>query len=272
MKFDDLDARLRSIETAEDRYLPPGGNLIARLDGRSFTKLTKETLTLEAPFDVLFRSAMEEAVRHLMSCFKMDYGYCQSDEISLLFAVDETAFGRKERKLLSVLAGEASARLSLTIGHPAAFDCRLLVLPSEQLVVDYFRWRREDAQRNCLGAHCYWTLRRAGKTPAAAARVFDGMSQQQKVAFLAEQGIVWTDIPAWQRGGVAFVYREIEKEAVNPRTGEPTRARRRRLEALEDVPDGQLYTDFLTALLQGRGSPPPRSSPGDRGVPPEPPQ
>ena len=36
----------------------------------------------------------------------------------------------------------------------AAFDCRISQLPSLDLVVDYFRWRGEDARRNALNAHC----------------------------------------------------------------------------------------------------------------------
>lgn len=44
MKFDDLDARMRVFETVHDQCVLPGIFMVARLDGRSFTKLTKETL------------------------------------------------------------------------------------------------------------------------------------------------------------------------------------------------------------------------------------
>ena len=42
MKFDDLDAKMRQFETAQDFYVLPGLFLVARLDGRGFTRLTKE--------------------------------------------------------------------------------------------------------------------------------------------------------------------------------------------------------------------------------------
>ncbi len=34
---------------------------------------------------------------------------------------------------------------SLKLGQPACFDCRISQLPTAELVVDYFRWRNEDA-------------------------------------------------------------------------------------------------------------------------------
>src|SRR6476659_7662308 len=104
MKFDELDERMRVFETAHDVCVLPGIRIVARLDGRNFTRLTKETLQLERPFDVRFRDYMIATVEHLMECgFRILYGYTQSDEISLLFHPEEVGFGRKERKLNSVL-------------------------------------------------------------------------------------------------------------------------------------------------------------------------
>ena len=99
---------------------------------------------------------MIETVRHLMNCgFKFTYGYTQSDEISLLFSHEENSFGRKLRKLDSILAGEASAKFSLLLGDVASFDCRISQLPTKELVRDYFRWRNEDAFRNALNAQAH---------------------------------------------------------------------------------------------------------------------
>jgi tRNA(His) guanylyltransferase len=110
---------------------------------------------------VRFRDLMVATTRHLLTCgFNIVYGCTHSDEISLLFHPQEDSFGRKLRKLLSILAGEASAAFALQLGSVASFDARIAQLPSRQRVVDYFRWRAEDAHRNALNAHCYWLLRR----------------------------------------------------------------------------------------------------------------
>jgi len=156
MKFDELDAKMRVFETAQDQVVLPEMFMVARIDGRSFTKLTKQKQTFEAPFDERFRDFMIETVKHLMTCgFRIVYGYTQSDEISLLFHPDEQLFGRKIRKYNSLLAGEASAKFSLQLGDVAAFDCRISQLPNAALVVDYFRWHNEDAFRHSLSAHAY---------------------------------------------------------------------------------------------------------------------
>lgn len=122
--------------------------VVARLDGHGFTRLTKKEWNLEKLFDIRFRDLMISTTKHLMDCgFRIMYGYTQSDEISLLFHLDDDTFGRKERKLLSILASEASVSFSLAAGRPAIFDCRLIPLPNKELVVDYFRWRQEDSHR-----------------------------------------------------------------------------------------------------------------------------
>ena len=42
MKFDDFDKKMRIYEQSLDQTILPEIFIVARLDGRSFTKLTKE--------------------------------------------------------------------------------------------------------------------------------------------------------------------------------------------------------------------------------------
>ena len=67
MKFDELDDKMRVFETAHDLCVLPGLYMVARLDGRSFTRLTKEVHQFEAPFDVRFRDMMLATAEHLMT-------------------------------------------------------------------------------------------------------------------------------------------------------------------------------------------------------------
>ena len=160
MKFDDLDAQMRQFEVAHDDCVPAGVYLVARIDGRGFTRLTKEIHPFDRPFDVRIRDMMLTTTEALLTEFDATYGYTQSDEISLLFSIRCDLFSRKLRKLNSVLAGYASARFALALQSMASFDSRISELPTAKDVVDYFRWRQADAHRNALSAHCYWTLRR----------------------------------------------------------------------------------------------------------------
>lgn len=160
MQFETLDRAMRVYETAHDHRVLPGLWMVARLDGRSFTRLVRELRPFAAPFDPCFRDIMVGTARHLMDCgFNVIYACTHSDEISLLFHPNEDSFGRSLRKLLSLLAGEASAAFALQLGAVATFDARIAQLPTDQLVVDYFRWRAEDAHRNALNAYGRSALR-----------------------------------------------------------------------------------------------------------------
>ncbi|MDF1667909.1 MAG: tRNA(His) guanylyltransferase Thg1 family protein, partial [Planctomycetota bacterium] len=76
MKFDELDARMRVYETAHDLCVLPGMNIVVRLDGRNFTRLTKELVDFQKPFDLRFRDLMANTTEHLMTCgFRVIYGY-----------------------------------------------------------------------------------------------------------------------------------------------------------------------------------------------------
>jgi len=251
MKFDDLDQKMRVFETSHDLCVLPGLYMVARLDGRSFTRLTKEIHQFEAPFDPRFRDLMAETAEHLMSgCgFNMVYGYVQSDEISLLFGPEENSFGRKLRKLISILAGEASAKFSLLLGTMACFDCRISQLPSTELVVDYFRWRNEDAHRNALNAHCYWLLRKQGKGVDEATATLKGMSVADKNEMLFKHGVNFNDLPLWQRRGVGLYWEEYDRPAENPVTGEKVLARRRRIRRDFELPMKDDYSTFLRNLI-----------------------
>jgi tRNA(His) 5'-end guanylyltransferase len=252
MKFDDLDARLRVFETAHDHCALPGLYLVARLDGRGFTRLTKEVHSFEAPFDVRMRDYMVETTHHLLECgFRIVYGYTQSDEISLLLHPLEDAFGRKLRKYTSVLAGEASAKFSSLLGSVGVFDCRISQLPRSQDVVDYFRWRQEDAGRNSLNAHCYWLLRKQGQTVAQATAQVKGQSTATKHDLLFANGINYNNLPAWQKRGVGVYWEEYRKSGLNPVRQEVLETSRRRLTTNLELPLGEPYSEFVQSLLPG---------------------
>jgi tRNA(His) guanylyltransferase len=251
MDFDELDKRMRVFETAHDYCVLPGIHMVARIDGRNFTRLTKETHPFEAPFDERMRDYMVDTTRHLMQCgFRIVYGYTQSDEISLLFHPDEKAFGRKTRKYDSILAGEASAKFSLLLGDLAAFDCRISQLPRDEDVLDYFRWRAEDAHRNALNGHCYWMLRGQGKSATRAAAQLEHLPVADKNDLLFSNGVNYNDLPNWQKRGVGIFWEPYAKDALNPLTGEHVTAMRRRLKVELDLPMGDRYSEFLGELVQ----------------------
>ncbi|HBN76337.1 MAG TPA: guanylyltransferase [Planctomycetaceae bacterium] len=253
MRFDDLDKRMRIYETSADICVLPGMYMVARLDGRSFTKLTKETCQFETPFDIRFRDLMTATAKSLMECgFRVIYAYTESDEISILFDLDEQTYGRKLRKYNSTLAGEASAQFSIMLGQPASFDCRISQLPSEVLVVDYFRWRNEDSVRNALNAWCYWTLRENGKDKEQATKQLIGISVSQKNELLFQYGINFNNLPNWQKRGVGLYWEEYDKSSINPMTSQTVITSRRRIRLDYDLPIKDAYGQFVQSIIQSQ--------------------
>ena len=251
MRFEELDVRLRAFETNDDHCVLPDLHIVVRLDGRGFTRQTREVWRLDAPFDVRFRDHMLDTVEHLMTAcgFGVVYGYTQSDEISLLLRRDDATFGRKTRKLLSILAGEASARFTLAMGQMACFDARICPLPTSADVIDYFRWRHEDAHRNALNAHGYWLLRGQGQSAQAATAALAGLSVADKNELLFRGGIQFNTLPAWHKRGAALYMREETRPGVDPRTGASRPALRRVLHRDLELPVGEAYGAFVRAFV-----------------------
>ena len=250
MNFDELDKKMRIYEQSIDQCILPDMYLVARLDGRSFSRLTKEVCNFEAPFDVRFRDMMVNTVKQLMDCgFRVVYGFTESDEISLLFHREEATFGRKVRKFNSILAGQASAAFSLQLGQVIAMDCRLVPLPSIEKVKDYFLWRQEDAHRNALNAHCYWMLRKEGMGAQEATTQLDGKSISYKNELLFSRDINFDKLPAWQKRGIGVFWADVEKVGFNPITKQEVLTTRRELTVEYDLPLGQQYGDMVASFL-----------------------
>ena len=62
MKFKEFDADMRQYEQSLDVTIPEDQYVIVRLDGQGFTRLTKDVLNLEAPFDERFRNLMRNTM------------------------------------------------------------------------------------------------------------------------------------------------------------------------------------------------------------------
>ena len=250
MIFDELDKKMRTYEQSLDQVLLPDMYMVARLDGRGFTKLTKEVCKYETPFDVRFRDIMVNTAKALMNCgFRVIYAFTESDEISLLFDKSEDTFGRKVRKYNSTLAGEASAAFSLEQGMVATFDCRMVPLPNAERVEDYFRWRQEDANRNALNAHCYWMLRKEGKSVHSATSELKGKGVAYKNELLFSRGINYDKLPSWQKRGVGLWKEDYEKEGFNPITQESIMTTRSRIHVEYNMPLGDEYGELIRKFV-----------------------
>ena len=252
MNFDELDEQMRKYECLTDVLITPGTYMVVRLDGRGFTKLTKHSdLQLSRPFDKRFNDAMVAALKALMDDgFNVVYGFTQSDEISILLHLGDSTFNRKERKIITSHGSTASANFTHAIGKPGPFDGRISQLPNIERVVDYFRWRQQDSIRNCLSAYCYWTARDEGMSGSTANNIFCRATTVAKKEYLSDKGIIFDDLPNWQKGGTGAYWVNYIKQGYNPKENIPVFVDRREVFVDPNLETGMEYGNFIRNLVE----------------------
>lgn len=239
------EERMRRCEWFHTLTVPGGMYIVLRMDGRCFSKLTKN---LEHPFDDNFHVAMTTTTQDVFREFDAIYGETHSDEISILLTQETDMFSREVEKLVSVSAAHTAGVFSAIRGIPASFDSRIVMLPTWVDVVDYFQWRQADAYRCCINSWLYWKLRNEKKFTAGMADSYaKHMTGDQKNADLFENfGInVTTDIPAWQKRGTGFYWEEYTKDGYDPIKQEEVQAKRRRIRIDDNLPCGQEYRNAV---------------------------
>lgn len=247
MQFDLLDEHMRSFEQTDDFCDAP--YRVVRLDGRGFTKLTA-LVACQKPYDAHFSGIMRETMRSLFEAgFRVLYGYTQSDEISLLLHPDDDTFSRKNHKILTVLAGHASARFSMLFGYMGTFDARIIGLPDKQCAVDYFRWRQADAQRNAENGLLYWTLRNRGESKRGAHDALVGKDHGERITMMADLGVSLDAYPLAFRNGIGMYKDATTKYGINPQTNQIAQTTRIIPQAIEMLSDGDVYGVWLANII-----------------------
>ncbi|QDT14984.1 tRNA(His) guanylyltransferase Thg1 family protein [Alienimonas californiensis] len=247
-----LGDRMKDLERREtDRRLLPRLPILARVDGRGFSKFTRG---MERPYDPRMSRCMRETARGLVERTAALAAYTQSDEISLLW-LDETDistafFDGRVQKLASVLAGlatvsfneQVAAVLPTFADRLPHFDARAWAVPTREDAADAFLWRERDATKNSV---------------SMAARAFysheelHGRSGREMQDLLMGKGVNWNDFPPFFKRGVFLrrietrrTYDADELDVLPPkhraRTDPGLEVVRHRVEAVDVPPFGKV--------------------------------
>lgn len=208
---DDLGDRMKSYEDRYSLKLLPMIPVLARIDGRSFSKLTKN---LHKPYDASFASLMGLVAHSLCEETNAILGYVQSDEISLLYHTEdyqsEIFFAGKHSKMVSVLASIATRVFNdLNFGlvkGKAEFDCRVWQVPTKGEAVNYFIWRQKDAVRNAL---------QGAARSVYSHKECEGKNRADLNEMLFQKGVNFNDYPSFFKRG-SFYKRKYTETAVDP--------------------------------------------------------
>ena len=228
---DQLGDRMKDFYEDRTRYkLTRRTNTIIRIDGKASHTYTKG---LKRPFDGDLMEDMNKTTEYLCQNIQgAKFGYVQSDEISILITdYDDISthawFDGNLQKMASIAASLATAKFNQLrmarnvvdteegfnsegiMGFKLAmFDARVLQVPYQEEVLNYFIWRQQDATRNSISSvaqSLYSTKELNGKKT----------SDMQEMIF--QKGINWNDYkPREKRGSLI---RKVEH--VYARQGEP---------------------------------------------------
>lgn len=200
-----------TTEACAMRGLP----LLARLDGRAFHTFTRG---MRRPYDPIMAQWMIETTRYLLEKTHALVGYTQSDEITLAWHVSDDSlseflFGGRFQKIVSILAGMASAKFCQLVAMSSMaeranslphFDCRVWQVPSLREALLAFYWREDDAVKNSVSMAaqaCYSDKELLGKHTG------------DKLEMLQARGIDWKAYPAHFKRG-AYLQRKTTWTAI----------------------------------------------------------
>lgn len=222
--LDEFGSRMKEYESAFTKDNIPGNeNLIIRLDGKNFSKLTK---TLQKPFDLRFSEAMQDTALTLSKEFKCDLAYTQSDEITLVFLGKpepyQHIFNGKIFKLNSIFAAYASVVFNKWSEGMPVFDCRAWTVPDHELS-NTILWRIHDAKRNSVSACYRWILNKKKMPTQDMMKIelkengylYDDLSNDLKYGKMFDREFKPLDIVKfiesdWQTRQSYFLKKEIE--------------------------------------------------------------
>jgi tRNA(His) 5'-end guanylyltransferase len=89
---------------------------------------------------------------------------------------------------------------------PVSFDCRLILTSNH--IKDYFKWRQDEAWRNCLNSYAQSVLNRT-HTNKETSEILYKLKKSDIHDLLYENGINISHVPTWHKRGVCL-YKKIE--------------------------------------------------------------
>lgn len=209
---------MKDYEIYSQLKIPQTSSVILRVDGRSFHTLS-DKLNLNKPYDENFKNLMMDVSEDILKEFSPSFIYTFSDEINIL--LNKIPFNQRIEKLDSIIASFTSS--SFTINYtdyfnkplykPIAFDCRIVLLDKHN-IVEYFKWRQDEAWRNCVNSYGIWFLKSKYSTKEANEEI-SGLKNNDIHEMLFKEGMNLNNVPGWQKRGLALYKKQKIIEGFN---------------------------------------------------------
>ncbi len=213
-----LGERMKAYEVpSTSRCAFKGQPLVVRLDGKNFHTYTKG---MKRPYDEALSTLMKNTMMELVDRFNATVGYCQSDEITLIWLTtpDSTVdlpFSGRFQKLESLLAGFCSAYFAreATKIFPEKdhlvpyFDARAFVVPTALEAYHAVLWRQQDCTKNAISM--------AAQSMFSHKELQCRSGPEMQEMMWKTHGVNFNDYPAFFKRGV-FARRVKEERVLSP--------------------------------------------------------
>ena len=210
-----------------------------RLDGISFSSLVKK-IKLKTN-DRRLHISITEAVRRIMmgDIFSAPVSYTGSDEISIFILYPP--YGGRLEKIISTLSSMITAHVSLSLNHPAPFDCRFIYVNNVRELAGYILERQESVYRNAVRRTAHSLF------PEKEKRI-KGKKTWEVLEMLEERGI---KIPEWALYGTLLLKTGMRgnKKVVEVEGKTFFRRRENLLKLLREAIIGALKNTFLEEYI-----------------------
>lgn len=200
---------MKDFEVYSDLRVPVNSKIIIRLDGRSFHSFARN-MELTKPYDDNFYNVMVKVCKDVFEEFAPIFIYTFSDEISIL--LDTIPFNGRVEKINSVIASFTSSSFTLNYDEEfpkaVSFDSRIIPV-NDEYIFDYFKWRQDEAWRNCVNAYGINFLKSKYSSDVANEKI-NGLNLSDIHELLFQNGINLNDVETWKKRGIG-VYRKNKK-------------------------------------------------------------
>lgn len=205
---------MKAYEIYSDLRVPVNSKVIVRLDGRSFHTFARN-MELTKPYDDNFYRVMVEVSKELFEEFSPLFIYTFSDEISIL--LDNVPFNGRVEKINSVMASFTSSSFTMNYDKrftkSVAFDSRIIPINDED-IYDYFKWRQDEAWRNCVNGYGIHFLKSKYSSSQANEKI-NGLGLSDIHDLLFENGINLNDVETWKKRGIGVYRKNKEVKGFN---------------------------------------------------------
>lgn len=221
---------VRRFETWDP--IPPSNWIVIRIDGRSFSHLTKK-YAFTKPNDIRALDLMNAAATAVVRSFHdVVLAYGQSDEYSFIFQESTTLFERRGSKLATSVVSLFTAEYCLAwkdfmegmeLERPfPTFDGRAVAYPKKAILRDYLKWRQADCHINNLYNTVFWALvLKGGMTGTQAEEELKGTVSADKNEILWSRfGINYNyEAEIFKKGTVVYRAYDDDHEGMNGNVG-----------------------------------------------------